>query len=130
MGLLLFLTPYDWVPGHKYHIRPPTDAPHIDFLTKHRDINLPFDFFENSSSLARYQNHPYSSRRIIESFRALPHILNMSKKIKRVAVIGAGPSGAIAVHALAQEQSFDVVRVFDRRNQIGGTWWVNKQRTL
>jgi cation diffusion facilitator CzcD-associated flavoprotein CzcO len=53
----------------------------------------------------------------------------MSKQIKRVAVIGAGPSGAIAVHALAQEQSFAVLQVFDRRNQIGGTWWVHKQGT-
>ncbi|KAI5917192.1 hypothetical protein F4810DRAFT_716694 [Camillea tinctor] len=41
---------------------------------------------------------------------------------RRVAVIGAGPAGAIATDALLKEQAFDVVRVFDRRDQIGGTW--------
>lgn len=44
--------------------------------------------------------------------------------IKRVAVIGAGPAGAIAVDALAQEQAFDVIRVFERREKVGGCWYV------
>lgn len=42
--------------------------------------------------------------------------------IKRVAVIGAGPAGAIAVDALAQEGVFDVIRVFERREKAGGCW--------
>ncbi|KAL3482419.1 hypothetical protein BJX99DRAFT_217016 [Aspergillus californicus] len=42
--------------------------------------------------------------------------------IKRVAVIGAGPSGAIAVDALVQEKAFDVVRVFERQERAGGNW--------
>jgi cation diffusion facilitator CzcD-associated flavoprotein CzcO len=42
--------------------------------------------------------------------------------VKRVAVIGAGPSGAIAVDALAQEQAFDLIRVFERREGPGGCW--------
>ncbi|BEI85724.1 hypothetical protein CcaverHIS002_0600110 [Cutaneotrichosporon cavernicola] len=41
---------------------------------------------------------------------------------KRVAVIGAGPAGAIAVDALAQEQCFEVIRVFERREGPGGCW--------
>ncbi|KAK4160216.1 thiol-specific monooxygenase [Cladorrhinum sp. PSN259] len=41
---------------------------------------------------------------------------------RRVAVIGAGPAGAIATDALAKEQAFDVIRVFDRRAVAGGTW--------
>lgn len=44
--------------------------------------------------------------------------------IKRVAVIGAGPAGAIAVDALAQEGAFDVIRVFERREKVGGCWYV------
>lgn len=44
--------------------------------------------------------------------------------IKRVAVIGAGPGGAIAVDALAQEKAFDVIRVFERREKAGGCWYV------
>lgn len=46
----------------------------------------------------------------------------MAVKARRVAVIGAGPSGAIATDALVKEQAFDTIRVFDRRAGIGGTW--------
>lgn len=47
----------------------------------------------------------------------------MSKiNVKRVAVIGAGPAGAIAVDALAQENAFDKIRVFERREKAGGLW--------
>lgn len=42
--------------------------------------------------------------------------------IKRVAVIGTGPAGAIAIDALAQEKTFDVIRVFERREAPGGCW--------
>ncbi|KAJ5161062.1 hypothetical protein N7492_006454 [Penicillium capsulatum] len=42
--------------------------------------------------------------------------------IKSVAVIGAGPSGAIAVDALVQERTFDVIRVFERQEKAGGCW--------
>ncbi|KAF8655463.1 hypothetical protein AX16_003052 [Volvariella volvacea WC 439] len=43
-------------------------------------------------------------------------------QIHRVAVIGAGPAGAIAVDALAREQAFDIIRVFERRERAGGCW--------
>ncbi|KAI1466386.1 FAD/NAD(P)-binding domain-containing protein [Daldinia caldariorum] len=46
----------------------------------------------------------------------------MTVKARRVAVIGAGPAGAIATDALAKEQAFDTIQVFDRRAGIGGTW--------
>lgn len=42
--------------------------------------------------------------------------------IKRVAIIGAGPAGAIAVDAFHKEQAFDVIRVFERREKAGGCW--------
>jgi cation diffusion facilitator CzcD-associated flavoprotein CzcO len=42
--------------------------------------------------------------------------------IKAVAIIGAGPAGAITVDALAQEQEFDTIRVFERREKAGGCW--------
>ncbi|KAM5358481.1 hypothetical protein ACJZ2D_015239 [Fusarium nematophilum] len=42
--------------------------------------------------------------------------------VKRVAVIGAGPAGGIAVDALAQEKTFDLIRVFERREGPGGCW--------
>ena len=42
--------------------------------------------------------------------------------VKRVAVIGAGPAGAIAIDALAQEKAFDLIRVFERREGPGGCW--------
>ncbi|KAI0011192.1 FAD/NAD(P)-binding domain-containing protein [Xylariaceae sp. FL0662B] len=46
----------------------------------------------------------------------------MPVKARRVAVIGAGPAGAIATDALVKEQAFETIRVFDRRPGIGGTW--------
>ncbi|KAH9208303.1 putative dimethylaniline monooxygenase [Leptodontidium sp. 2 PMI_412] len=47
----------------------------------------------------------------------------MSKpNVRRVAVIGAGPSGISAVHGLVREKKFDTIRVFERRGRIGGTW--------
>ncbi|ORY70405.1 uncharacterized protein BCR38DRAFT_332459 [Pseudomassariella vexata] len=42
--------------------------------------------------------------------------------VKRVAVIGAGPAGAITIDALAQEKTFEVIRVFERREGPGGCW--------
>lgn len=46
----------------------------------------------------------------------------MAIKARSVAVIGAGPAGAIATDALIKEEAFDSIRVFDRRSLIGGTW--------
>lgn len=51
-------------------------------------------------------------------------IANMAV-IKSVAIIGAGPAGAISVDALAQEKAFDVIKVFERRSSAGGCWLVN-----
>ncbi|RDW70983.1 putative dimethylaniline monooxygenase [Coleophoma cylindrospora] len=45
-----------------------------------------------------------------------------NSRYRRVAVIGSGPSGLSAVHALSQEKSFDSIRVFERRDRIGGRW--------
>lgn len=42
--------------------------------------------------------------------------------VKTVAVIGAGPSGLSAVKALDEEKAFDTIRVFERRDRVGGTW--------
>lgn len=46
----------------------------------------------------------------------------MPEQVKRVAVIGAGPAGAIAVDALVKEQAFSTIRVFERKPITGGTW--------
>ncbi|CAN8105149.1 unnamed protein product [Discula destructiva] len=46
----------------------------------------------------------------------------MRKPARRIAVIGAGPSGAIAVDALARENAFTTIRVFERREAPGGCW--------
>jgi cation diffusion facilitator CzcD-associated flavoprotein CzcO len=42
--------------------------------------------------------------------------------IKSVAIIGLGPSGAITIDALAQEQAFDIIVVFERKRAPGGCW--------
>lgn len=42
--------------------------------------------------------------------------------IKSVALVGAGPAGIISIDALAQEKTFDRIRVFERREKAGGCW--------
>lgn len=49
----------------------------------------------------------------------------MAIKARSVAVIGAGPAGAIATDALVKEEAFDTIRVFDRRPTVGGTWYIS-----
>ncbi|KAJ9602108.1 hypothetical protein H2200_013468 [Cladophialophora chaetospira] len=46
----------------------------------------------------------------------------MSARYKTVAVIGTGPSGISAAKALSDENIFDRIRVFERRDRVGGTW--------
>ena len=53
---------------------------------------------------------------------ALWKVIQEKMGVKSVAVIGLGPSGAITIDALAQEQTFDVIRVFERREAPGGCW--------
>ncbi|KAL3420686.1 dimethylaniline monooxygenase (n-oxide forming) [Phlyctema vagabunda] len=47
---------------------------------------------------------------------------------KRVAIIGAGPAGAISIDAFAQEHAFDLIRVFERRERPGGCWLSDKNQ--
>lgn len=46
----------------------------------------------------------------------------MAPRYASVAVIGAGPSGISAVKALSEENIFDNIRLFERRERVGGTW--------
>ncbi|KAF2790396.1 dimethylaniline monooxygenase [Melanomma pulvis-pyrius CBS 109.77] len=39
-----------------------------------------------------------------------------------IAVIGAGPSGLSAIKALSEEKKFPIIRLFERRDRVGGTW--------
>ncbi|KAI8945019.1 putative dimethylaniline monooxygenase [Xylaria longipes] len=48
---------------------------------------------------------------------------------KSVAVIGAGPAGALATDALVKERAFETIRVFERQDKIGGTWVYNAEHT-
>lgn len=71
--------------------------------------------------------HLYMSRCYIEvccSTSTSADSIMVGVHVNRVAVIGAGPAGAIAVDALAQEKAFDIIRVFERREGPGGCWCV------
>ncbi|KGO47835.1 Flavin monooxygenase FMO [Penicillium expansum] len=46
----------------------------------------------------------------------------MAPRYQSVAVIGAGPSGISAVKALQEENTFQNIRLFERRGHIGGIW--------
>jgi len=45
-------------------------------------------------------------------------------EISKVAVIGTGASGAMALDTLVREQVFDTIKVFERREKAGGVWYV------
>ena len=45
--------------------------------------------------------------------------LNSMAPVKRVCVIGTGPAGAIACSALAAEEAFEHIRVFEGRGGRG-----------
>jgi cation diffusion facilitator CzcD-associated flavoprotein CzcO len=49
---------------------------------------------------------------------------------RTVAVIGAGPSGLSAVKALDEEKVFSTIRVFERRDKVGGTWYAHLYNRL
>ncbi|KAI2466479.1 putative dimethylaniline monooxygenase [Annulohypoxylon bovei var. microspora] len=48
--------------------------------------------------------------------------MSEEKKIRSVAVVGAGAAGAITAAALKAENYFERIRVFERREAPGGTW--------
>ncbi|BDD58742.1 hypothetical protein MPDQ_008012 [Monascus purpureus] len=43
-------------------------------------------------------------------------------KIRRIAVIGAGPAGLASAKFLLAEKFFDKIDVFEQRNSVGGIW--------
>ncbi|KAL4780622.1 hypothetical protein BJX76DRAFT_364158 [Aspergillus varians] len=46
----------------------------------------------------------------------------MPPRYNSVAVIGTGPSGISTVKALSDEKVFERIRVFERRDRVGGLW--------
>lgn len=43
-------------------------------------------------------------------------------KVKRIAIIGAGPSGLAAAKFLLAEQAFDKIDIFEQQSEVGGVW--------
>ncbi|KAJ5947592.1 hypothetical protein N7466_000607 [Penicillium verhagenii] len=48
--------------------------------------------------------------------------MTLTNPIRRVAVIGAGPSGLAAVKYLREEKYFEQIDVFEQRSSLGGAW--------
>ncbi|KAJ5775154.1 uncharacterized protein N7511_000165 [Penicillium nucicola] len=55
--------------------------------------------------------------------------MSLPNPIRRVAVIGAGPSGLAAVKYLLAENHFDQIEVFEQRSSVGGAWNHNRSST-
>jgi thioredoxin reductase len=64
------------------------------------------------------------------NFTLLQQALNtlpiMAPRFQSVAVIGAGPSGISAVKALKDEKVFRTIRLFERRDKVGGIWHLDE----
>ena len=61
---------------------------------------------------------------LVESGGIVQNLIMVHTPVKRIAIIGLGPAGAIAIDAFAQEQAFDLIRIFERREAPGGCWLV------
>ncbi|CEN60269.1 hypothetical protein ASPCAL02710 [Aspergillus calidoustus] len=48
--------------------------------------------------------------------------MDLSKQIRRIAVIGAGPAGLAAVKYLLAEKCFERIDVYERRSHMSGVW--------
>lgn len=72
----------------------------------------------------KYTPRCYPAAAFQEHLRQGTCVKHQMSEVKRVAIIGAGPAGAISIDAFAQEQAFDVIRVFERRERPGGCWCV------
>ncbi|KDQ21800.1 hypothetical protein BOTBODRAFT_50347 [Botryobasidium botryosum FD-172 SS1] len=46
-------------------------------------------------------------------------------KIKRIAIVGAGPGGLTAFKSFLEEGVFEEARAFERRDDIGGVWYLD-----
>ncbi|KAI8972291.1 hypothetical protein BDB01DRAFT_854691 [Pilobolus umbonatus] len=46
----------------------------------------------------------------------------LNRPIKRVGIIGAGPGGLAAAMALKNEGTYDTITIYERHDQVGGTW--------
>nr|QFR37235.1 flavin-containing monooxygenase [Cyberlindnera americana] len=51
----------------------------------------------------------------------------LSKKVRSIAIIGGGASGAITLDSLIKESAFDKVTLFERREVPGGVWVLDKK---
>ncbi|KAJ5689291.1 hypothetical protein N7462_003683 [Penicillium macrosclerotiorum] len=65
-------------------------------------------------TLSRSVNNPSAARQCRE--------MALTNSVRRVAVIGAGPSGLAAVKYLVGEKHFDQIDVFEQRSSVGGVW--------
>ena len=65
-------------------------------------------------SLNNYQLDPFINSQL--------NYHTMGPRYRSVAVIGTGPSGVSTVKALNDEKIFDTIRVFERRDRVGGLW--------
>lgn len=48
--------------------------------------------------------------------------IRVPHKVRSVAIIGGGASGAIALDSLVKEQKFEKIVLFERRDVLGGVW--------
>lgn len=44
------------------------------------------------------------------------------KTIKKVLIVGSGPTGISALKALEKENAFDLIKVYEKRHDFGGLW--------
>ncbi|KAG0646632.1 Flavin-dependent monooxygenase [Hyphodiscus hymeniophilus] len=54
---------------------------------------------------------------------------NGSLNVKKIAIIGAGPSGLAAARFLLAERAFDTIDVYEQQSEVGGVWYYHPNVT-
>lgn len=49
---------------------------------------------------------------------------------KRIVVIGGGPAGLATLRSLTERGQFDKVALLERRDNVGGVWYVTPFNTM
>ncbi len=42
--------------------------------------------------------------------------------VKRIAIVGAGPTGLAAAKYLVAENAFDTIDIYEQQGEVGGVW--------
>jgi len=84
----------------------------------------------SSRNISFSRAHLHIKNGSTSAFKTSKHcIMRLDRPVKTIAIIGGGPSGAIALNTLLEEGEFEEIVLFERRDQLGGIWNLNDSKS-